>query len=110
MVYPYFRVGSRASALVSKRLGECVERLLADRRVPLDLRVYTPREHLYRAGSPFIEGVVESGRVLEFSPHGEPTPEDARRALRAAETVMTFLRAALGDRTHYFGATDRKPG
>lgn len=43
-----------------------VERLLADRRVPLDLLVYTPRElwDLYTAGSPFIEEVLETGRVL----------------------------------------------
>lgn len=43
-----------------------VERLLSDRRVPLDLLVYTPREllDLYAAGSPFIQEVLESGRVL----------------------------------------------
>lgn len=32
-------------------------------------------------------------------PHGEPTEEDARRALRAAETVMNSLQAALGELT-----------
>ncbi len=173
-----------------------VERLLSDRRVPLDLLVYTPREllDLFAAGSPFIEEVVESGRVLYMRkttaawlreareelesasilfdhrkyrgvclhsqqcvekalkalilekgrrparthdivellnvvtadgwavglpmdeavflnsvyrgrypteegllPHGEPTEEDARRALRAAETVINSLRAALGE-------------
>lgn len=172
-----------------------VERLLADRQVPLDVLVYTPRElwDLYAAGSPFMEGVIETGRVLYMRkptaawlaeaqeelesasilfehrkyrgtcihsqqcvekglkalilekgkrptrthdivellnavtvdgwavglpmdeavflnsvyrgrypteegllPHGDPTEEDARRALKAAETVMAHLRAALG--------------
>lgn len=43
-----------------------VERLLVDRQVALDVLVYTPREmwDLYAAGSPLIEAVVESGRVL----------------------------------------------
>lgn len=43
-----------------------VERLLSDRRIPLDLLVYTPREvlALYAAGSPLVEEVVETGRVL----------------------------------------------
>jgi HEPN domain-containing protein/predicted nucleotidyltransferase len=43
-----------------------VERLLADRALALDLVVYTPGElrELYAAGSPFIEDVMEHGRVL----------------------------------------------
>lgn len=43
-----------------------VGRLLADRRVPVDLVVYTPGEmwQLYQAGSPFIQEVVETGKVL----------------------------------------------
>jgi HEPN domain-containing protein/predicted nucleotidyltransferase len=43
-----------------------VERLLSDRSIPLDIRVYTPREVLgfYAAGNPLIEEVVEKGRVL----------------------------------------------
>jgi len=43
-----------------------VERLLCDRQIPLDIQVYTPREmrDLYMAGSPFVEEVVQSGRVL----------------------------------------------
>jgi HEPN domain-containing protein/predicted nucleotidyltransferase len=171
-----------------------VERLLSDRRVPLDILVYTPEEvrELYAAGSPFVEEMIETGRVLYMRktttawlaeaqeemesasilydhqkyrgacfhsqqcvekglkalilekgrrparthdivellnvvtadgwavglpmddavflnsvyrgrypteegllPHGEPTGEDARRALRAAETVLEHLRATL---------------
>lgn len=43
-----------------------VERLLADRRVPLDLLVYTPAElrTLHALGSSFIEELMETGRVL----------------------------------------------
>ena len=43
-----------------------VERLLSDRRIPLDILVYTPQElrDLYDAGSPFVEDVIETGRVL----------------------------------------------
>jgi HEPN domain-containing protein/predicted nucleotidyltransferase len=43
-----------------------VERLLADRGIPLDILVYTPREmwDLYAAGSPLIATILETGRVL----------------------------------------------
>jgi HEPN domain-containing protein/predicted nucleotidyltransferase len=43
-----------------------VERLLGDRSIPLDMIVYTPEElrRLFAAGSPFVEAVIEHGRVL----------------------------------------------
>jgi HEPN domain-containing protein/predicted nucleotidyltransferase len=43
-----------------------VERLLADRALPLDVIVYTPGElrQLLAVGSPFIEELMEHGRVL----------------------------------------------
>lgn len=43
-----------------------VETILQDRDVPLDIMVYTPPEmnYLYSIGSPFIEEVIETGRVL----------------------------------------------
>jgi HEPN domain-containing protein/predicted nucleotidyltransferase len=43
-----------------------VERLVSDRAIPLDILVYTPRElrELYALGSPFVEEVIETGRVL----------------------------------------------
>jgi HEPN domain-containing protein/predicted nucleotidyltransferase len=43
-----------------------VERLLVDRAVPLDLLVYTPSElrTLYAAGSPFLEEVFRTGKVV----------------------------------------------
>jgi HEPN domain-containing protein/predicted nucleotidyltransferase len=42
------------------------ERILADRALPLDIFVYTPDEmrRLYALGSPFVEEIVETGRVL----------------------------------------------
>ena len=43
-----------------------VERLLADREIPLDILVYTPREmwDLYAMGSPLISAILETGTVL----------------------------------------------
>ena len=43
-----------------------VERLLSDRTLPLDIMVYTPEEmrYLFSVGSPFIEEVLEKGRLL----------------------------------------------
>ena len=43
-----------------------VETLLRDRDMALDITVYTPGEmnYLYSIGSPFIEEVIETGRVL----------------------------------------------
>jgi HEPN domain-containing protein len=43
---------------------------------------------VYRGRYPTEEGLL---------PHGEPTGEDARRALKAAETVMKRVRALLGE-------------
>ena len=43
-----------------------VESLLSDRTLPLDIMVYTPDEmrRLFSLGSPFIEEVLEKGRLL----------------------------------------------
>lgn len=43
-----------------------VEKILVEREMPLDIAVYTPGEmrYLYSVGSPFIEEVIETGRVL----------------------------------------------
>ncbi len=85
-----------------------VERLLADRRLSLDILVYTPEEvrALYAAGSPFIEEVVETGRVLYMRkadpteegllPHGEPTREEAGRFVGAADRAMESVQKILG--------------
>lgn len=43
-----------------------VEKILSDRLLPLDIVVYTPEElrSLFSAGSPFIEEVMENGRLI----------------------------------------------
>ena len=43
-----------------------VEELLSDRAIPLDITVYTPREMrwLFSIGDPFIEEVLEKGRLI----------------------------------------------
>ena len=43
-----------------------VERLLSDRLAPLDIHVYTPAEvrALFSIGDPFIEEVIEKGKVV----------------------------------------------
>lgn len=50
--------------LVERRIE--VERILSDRLLPLDIMVYTPEEmrYLFSIGSPFIEEVMEKGRLL----------------------------------------------
>jgi HEPN domain-containing protein/predicted nucleotidyltransferase len=67
-----------------------VERLLADRQVPLDLLVYTPQEvrDLYALGSPFIEEVVETGRVLYMR---KPTASWLRDAEDGRETASILM-------------------
>lgn len=42
------------------------EKILFDRAMPLDINVYTPGEvnYLFSIGSPFIEEVIEKGRLL----------------------------------------------
>ncbi len=48
-----------------ERVSE-VEKILSDRDLPLDIRVYTSREvrYLYSIGSPFIEEIIATGRLL----------------------------------------------
>lgn len=67
-----------------------VERLLSDRRVPLDLLVYTPRElrELYAAGDPFIATVVETGRVLYMRKATAAWVREAREELESAAILL----------------------
>lgn len=67
-----------------------VERLLSDRRVALDLLVYTPRElwELFAAGSPLIEAVIESGRVLYMRRATASWLAEARDELESAEILL----------------------
>jgi uncharacterized protein len=67
-----------------------MERLLADRAIPLDLNVYTPAEvwKLYSAGSPLIYEVVEKGKVLYVRDLTKAWIEDAREHLESAELLF----------------------
>lgn len=67
-----------------------VERLLADRRLALDILVYTPEEvrALYAAGSPFIEEVVETGRVLYMRKATAAWLGEAQEELEVARILL----------------------
>jgi HEPN domain-containing protein/predicted nucleotidyltransferase len=67
-----------------------VERLLADRRLPLDILVYTPEEFraLFAVGSPFIEEVVETGRVLFMRKATAAWLAEAQEELEVARILL----------------------
>lgn len=67
-----------------------VEKILADRAVPLDIVVYTPQEmsYLFSIGSPFIEEVIESGRVLHMRKNTESWLRDAEDELSSALILL----------------------
>jgi HEPN domain-containing protein/predicted nucleotidyltransferase len=50
--------------LIERRIE--AERILSDRLIPVDITIYTPEEvrYLFSVGSPFIEEVMEKGRLL----------------------------------------------
>lgn len=67
-----------------------VERLLLDRTVPIDLFVYTPGEvrYLYSIGSPFIEDIMQTGKVLYMRNATESWIHDARDELESAALLF----------------------
>lgn len=67
-----------------------VERLLSDRRIPLDILVYTPQElrDLYAAGNPFVEDVIETGRVLYMRNTTAGWLADAQQELEMAVVLV----------------------
>lgn len=67
-----------------------VEALLADRAVSIDTLVYTPRElwELYSAGTPLVETVVESGRVLYMRRATAAWVAEARDELESAQVLL----------------------
>lgn len=75
-------------APIARRIA--VERLLQDRAVALDIEVYTPREarRLYAAGCPFIEEVMETGKVLYMREAAQQWYDDARDELGSAEILL----------------------
>lgn len=124
-----------------------VERVLSDRQIPLDIRVYTSQEirYLFSVGSPFIEEIMETGRLLymrkatgvwlqdaseeyetakilidnskyrgacyhaqqcaekclkaliSLLPYGEPSQEDAQRALNASGELLKNIKTLATD-------------
>ena len=67
-----------------------VERVLSDRTLPLDVFVYTPEEMrlLFQAGSPFIEEVIETGRVLYMRKATEVWIREAEDELESARILQ----------------------
>lgn len=63
-----------------------VERILCDRLLPLDIIVYTSEEvrFLYSIGSPFVEEVMEKGRVLYMRKMTMAWMKDAQEELDSA--------------------------
>ncbi|MFZ3072673.1 MAG: HEPN domain-containing protein [Thermodesulfobacteriota bacterium] len=67
-----------------------VEKILADREMPLDITVYTPQEmrYLYSVGSPFIEEVIETGRVIYMRNATESWLKDAEDEVSSALILL----------------------
>lgn len=91
-----FRVDSDIDLLIVKETDKRaidrqveVEKLLSDREVPLDIIVYTPREvrFLYSVGSPFIEEVMNTGRLLYMRTATEAWLKDAWDEFESAEIL-----------------------
>lgn len=71
-----------------------VETLLADRAVPIDLIVYTPDEirRLYSMGSPFVEEIVEKGRLLYMRKATSAWMREAEEELGSASVLYEHER------------------
>lgn len=66
------------------------ERALSDRSVALDIFVFTPQEllDLHGMGSPFVEEVLESGRVLYMRKATEQWLRDCDDELSSAQVLL----------------------
>jgi HEPN domain-containing protein len=66
-----------------------VEALLADRTVPIDIVVYTAKEllYLYSLGSPFIEEIMEKGRLVYMRKATEDWVREAEEELESARVL-----------------------
>ncbi len=67
-----------------------VQSLLSDRAVPIDIVVYTPEEmrYLYSVGSPFVEEIVEKGRLLYMRKATSAWIKDAEEELESATVLF----------------------
>ena|ERR1051325_9779883 len=68
-----------------------VERLLCDRTMPLDIRVYTPREMLmlFRIGDPFVEEIIEKGKVVYMRKATEAWVHETRDEFDTASVLLS---------------------
>lgn len=66
-----------------------VENLLSDRVIPLDILIYTPKEmfYLFSIGSPFIEEILEKGRLIYMRRATESWLKDAVDELESASIL-----------------------
>ncbi len=67
-----------------------VERLLADRALPLDLLVYTPSEfyRLYTQGSPLIQEITEKGKILYMRNLTQSWMQEAQEHLESGRLLL----------------------
>ncbi len=67
-----------------------LESRLMDRMLPVDLFVYTPEEvrYLYSIGSPFVEEIMETGKVLYMKKPTESWIKDARDECESAGVLL----------------------
>ncbi len=67
-----------------------VEKLLSDRACPVDVLVYTPKEirMLFAMGSPFIQEIMEKGRLLYMRKATFSWMQDAKEELDAARILL----------------------
>jgi predicted nucleotidyltransferase len=66
-----------------------VENLFFDRVIPLDILIYTPKEifYLFSIGSPFIEEILEKGRLIYMRGATESWLKDALDELDSASIL-----------------------
>jgi HEPN domain-containing protein/predicted nucleotidyltransferase len=67
-----------------------LEKIISDRELPLDVRVYTPEEvrFLFSIGSPFVEEIMEKGRVLYMRRATEAWVKDTEENLDSAVILL----------------------
>lgn len=67
-----------------------VETLLADREVALDILVYTPEEvrRLFSMGSPFMEEIFETGRMIYMRKATESWVKEARDDMESGAVLL----------------------
>ena len=70
--------------------SEELESILIDRAVPLDLVIYTPAEilDLFKQGSPFVDEIVATGKVLYMRKNTKAWINEAENELTSAAVLL----------------------